>query len=273
MKILFQDCYEMLRNNNGLSRRALLLDYFRIRSRKLLGLRTREVPVLGSSLRVLFPGAGFHLYREIIIAQVYSFSCKSPRPLIIDCGSNVGMSVLFFKKRFPNARVIGIEADPETFRMLEENVKANRLADVTLHNKAVADKDGTISFYMNPGNPGDLGMSTISQGHLPTEVVVPAVRLSSLIANESVDFLKLDIEGAETEVIDELDRNGALRQIDQMVVEYHHHIAGKPETLAHILGVLVENGFGYQLRGPDGNFWERESFQVVWIYAYRRDPS
>lgn len=271
MKALLLDCYDILQSNNGLPRRELLLDYFGIRARHLLGLRAHQVPVLGSSLKVLSPGMGLHLYREIIISQVYSFSCPSARPLIIDCGSNVGMSVLFFKKLFPKARVIGVEPDPDAFRMLEENVKNNRLADVTLYNKAVTDKEGTVSFYMNPDNPGDLGMSMIEQGHLPKELVVPAMRLSNLIANEHVDFLKLDIEGAETEVIDELDRNHALHHIHQMVIEYHHHIAGRSETLSHVLGVLIENGFGYQLKCLDLNFRERESFQVVWVYAYNKN--
>jgi len=270
MKALFLDCCDILQNKNGLSRLQLVSDYVGIRARHLIGVGGPDFPVLGFSLVVPSRAMALHLYREIILSQVYAFSCASLNPLIIDCGSNVGMSVLFFKRLFPKAHIIAVEPDPETFGVLQRNISQNGLADVVLHNKAIADRDGTTSFYMNPGNPGDLGMSTIGQGHLPKELVVPAVRLSKLIGKERVDFLKLDIEGSETGVVDELAESGTLLFVDQMVIEYHHHIAGRREALSHILAVLVQNGFGYQLRGPDANFRERESFQVVWIYAYSK---
>ncbi len=271
MKALLSDCIDILRSNAKFPRWGLLSDYVGIRTTNLLGARRRSIPVLGSTLSVPRADAGFHLYREIMVSQVYAFSSNSSEPLIVDCGSNVGMSVLFFKKLFPGSRVIAFEPDPTTFRILESNVSGNRLANVTLHNKAVGAEDCETDFYVNAENPGDLGMSVIQQDHLPTTVPVHSVRLSSVIGQEQVDFLKLDVEGAETDVIDDLDRHGALKGIREMVIEYHHHIAGRPETLSHILAILGQNGFGYQLKGPDRNFRERDSFQVVWIHAYEQN--
>jgi FkbM family methyltransferase len=266
VKALLLDCHQILKKN-GLSRRVVLADYIAVRAKAALGLRG-SIPVLGHSLHVLSPDMGLHLYREIVISKVYWFRCQSKRPRIIDCGSNVGMSVFYFKSLFPESRVMALEPDPESFKTLEENVQRNRLADVTLMNAAVSDKDGTVDFFMNPDNPGDLGMSVIRQGHLSKRLSVPAVRLSRLIGDEPLDFLKLDIEGAEPEVLEELNASGAIRKIDQMVIEYHHHIAGKVEGLSQILNLLVRNGFGYQLNCPDFNFHQQQSFQVVWIYAY-----
>jgi FkbM family methyltransferase len=271
MRALLSNCFEIRHSNVKFPRWELFSDYVGIRATNLLGARRHSIPVLGYSLSVPRVDAGFHLYREIMLSQVYAFSSCSSEPLIVDCGSNVGMSVLFFKKLFPGSRVIAFEPDPATFQFLDANVSENRLVNVTLHNKAVGAEDCDTEFYINAENPGDLGMSVIKQDHLPTAVPVRSVRLSSVIGQEQVDFLKLDVEGAETDVIDELDRHGALQRIREMVVEYHHHIAGRPETLSHILTVLGQNGFGYQLKGPDGNFREKESFQVVWIHAYAQN--
>ena len=269
MKEFLHDCYEILRSRSGLPRWDLLSDYVHMRVGSAVGLPRLRVPALGFSLGVLNRQMGLHLYREIAIAQVYYFDFAGVNPLVIDCGSNVGMSVLFFKKLFPKCRVIAIEPDPQAFRVLEKNISDNRWENVTLHNSAVTGNEGTtIPLYVSSDNPGDLGTSTIAQSHLPCQLTVSSVRLSTLIGDSEVDFLKLDVEGAEMEIIDELSRSGALRRVHQMVIEYHHHIARKNDCLSHMLAVLEQNGFGYQLKCLDLNFRERAGFQVLWIYAY-----
>ena len=269
MKDLLRDCYEILRKKGGLSRRHVLPDYIRMRASAIStpGLR---ILALGSSLSVLNREVGLHLYREIVIAQVYSFSFFGSNPLIIDCGSNVGMSVLYFKKLFPECRVLAVEPDPEAFRMLQRNVSDNRWQNVTLYNSAVAGTDGTIDLYVSSENPGDLGTSTIPQEHLPQRLVVPSICLSTLIGDKEVDFLKLDIEGSEMEVIEELERSGALRRVRRMVIEYHHHIAGRADCLSQMLSILERSGFGYQMKCLDLNFQEPGGFQVIWICAYNK---
>ena len=58
------------------------------------------------------------LYEDIFINRVYEFEASRPDPRIIDCGSNIGMSVLYFKHVYPEARIVGFEPDPTimTFR-------------------------------------------------------------------------------------------------------------------------------------------------------------
>ena len=50
------------------------------------------------------------------------FSVDGADPLIIDCGANIGISVLEWKSRWPMARVICFEPDPDAFRLLEMNI-------------------------------------------------------------------------------------------------------------------------------------------------------
>src|SRR5262245_6977657 len=58
-------------------------------------------------------GASFvYMFEEIFAKASYSFHSDTDRPLIFDCGSNIGMSVLFFKKLYPTARITAFEPDP-----------------------------------------------------------------------------------------------------------------------------------------------------------------
>lgn len=52
------------------------------------------------------------LFNELFADACYSFRAQTDSPLIFDCGSNIGLSILFFKKLYPKARVIGFEPDP-----------------------------------------------------------------------------------------------------------------------------------------------------------------
>ena len=85
-----------------------------------------------------------------------------------------------------------------------------------------------------------------------------------------VDFLKLDVEGSERDVLQELADAGKLALVEQMVVEYHHHLEPGTDRLAAFLGLLEEHGFGYQLAAPLRLPIARDTFQDVLVYAYRK---
>ena len=194
-------------------------------------------------------GPNFYiLYKDIFVHRIYHFEAQRPDPLILDCGSNIGMSILYFKHVYPKARIIGFEPDPAIFPYLKENVVRNGLKDVQLVQAALAGREGTLTFYSD----GKYG-SCLAQ-HLPgdvpegwTKCEVPCVRLRDYLT-EPVDFLKMNIEGAEWEVLaDSADR---LRQVQEMVIEYHH-LPGLPRTLHEILSLLHEQGFEYLINDFD----------------------
>src|ERR1017187_1001068 len=73
-----------------------------------------------------------YLLDEIFVAGSYCFHADNSAPVILDCGSNIGMSILFFKRLYSNSRITGFEPDPQTFQMLQRNVEQNSLKDVVL---------------------------------------------------------------------------------------------------------------------------------------------
>jgi FkbM family methyltransferase len=212
------------------------------------------------------------MFEEIFLRKQYYFESAKKRPLIVDVGSNIGLAVLFFKRRFPDATVIGFEPDPAAFGLLEANVRENRLENVRLLDQAVYDGDEWVELYGDPGTPGSPQRSITSARAGATSRRVPATRLSSHLT-EPVDFLKLDIEGAERVVLDELERSGKIALVDRMAIEYHHHVDGDQDLLADTLSMLERNGFGYQLEsrmaGPAGA--QRGEFQNILLHAYRKD--
>ena len=119
--------------------------------------------------------------------------------VVLDLGSHIGVSLLFFRMRYPSARIIGVEPNPEVFPRLERN--AAQLEGVEVHRLAVAPRDGELNFY--PAK-----QSWASSTRRPSRdarcVTVHGRTLDSLLDDlglERVGLLKLDIEAGEEEVL------------------------------------------------------------------------
>lgn len=140
------------------------------------------------------------------------FKTKKDAPLIIDAGAHIGMMMLWFKWNYPAAEIICFEPNPETFKILTLNVEENNLEDITLVNAALSNHTGETTLYgfMNQSDADTRANSIISdwgkRGDLTTGCTVKCVQLSDYLT-EPVDFLKLDIEGAEYSVLHDTGKN------------------------------------------------------------------
>ena len=149
---------------------------------------------------------------------------KTDQPKIIDCGSNIGISTLYFKHKYPSARITCFEPDPNAYHLLQKNTILNRLTDVDLVSAALADKIGWTNFFgeFNGGAPYTLGNSILQQWGLQRKtsscIKVRSVLLSEYISMK-VDLLKLDVEGAELMILQEL--GDKLHWVENIVLEVH----------------------------------------------------
>jgi FkbM family methyltransferase len=209
-----------------------------------------------------------YLFREIFVRQVYRIETTNLEPLVLDCGANLGMATLFFKFLYPKCRVKCFEPDPSTFQLLEKNVEYNRLDGVELFNVALWDETGTIDFFCDSATRGTLLMSTNLARMKGAALKVPTRRLSEFI-DEEVDYLKLDVEGAELRVMQELSDSGKLRNIREMAIEYHHRIPGEQSAMSGFLGILEKNHFEYQIVAGGFPDLSAPRFQDIMIYARR----
>lgn len=105
--------------------------------------------------------ASFNLCNEELFQlEMYKFKASRPNPFIIDCGANLGMSVIYFKQLYPDASIIAFEADDYIFSFLEKNVESFGYEDVELINKAVWNSDETLSFIVEGGAGGRIEEET-----------------------------------------------------------------------------------------------------------------
>jgi FkbM family methyltransferase len=205
------------------------------------------VHILGMRLHTFSLQTLCILVDEIFLEREYSFTPHSSLPAIIDCGSNIGISILFFKKLFPQARIIGFEPDLKTFELLSRNVTENGLSGVSLHNAAVSSKTGEVAFFSDSLRPGSLIMSTVMERTAGNSRQVPCVALSGFVKDSAIDLLKMDIEGAEMDVMLELEAAGVLQNIKAMALEFHHHIKPEEERFPEMLRLLDRHSFGYDV--------------------------
>ena len=264
----------ILKHKTAISRAELFFAYVKLLLKSfffavLLRAKIKKEKIFGFKLSFFSYPAFLMSFDEIFIKKGYYFNSKKSNPFIIDCGANIGLATIFFKKLYPKSRIISFEPDKRVFEMLKKNIEINKLRNVELHNKAIYGSEGKIRFYFDSKNPASLAMSTDKKRMPKSSVKVDATTLSSYIKGE-VDFLKMDIEGAEDAAIEELSRERKLGMIREMAVEYHHHIDEKKDKLSNILNILEKNGFGYQLSTSFESPFIGKKFQDVIIYAYRK---
>lgn len=181
----------------------------------------------------------FYTYPEIFLREIYRFSPGNERPVILDCGANIGISTLYFARTYPDAAIIAFEPDDENYEILEKNIKDNGFAGdrVQLVKKAIWTNNDGIRFHAE----GTEGSKILTGNSDATAVFVRTERLKDLLMQYSViDFLKLDIEGAEYAVI--MDCADLLSNVKHMFFEYHG-LAVETGKLKELLSVFEKAGF------------------------------
>jgi FkbM family methyltransferase len=179
------------------------------------------------------------MYNEILERQIYRFNISSETPVIIDAGANIGLSIIYFKQLYPNASVLGFEPDPIAFETLKYNIQQLGLTGVEVLEKGVWNKETSIRFYAEGADAGRIALDS-DQGNITH---INTIRLKDYL-NRHIDFLKIDIEGAETTVLK--DCGELLRNVDRIFVEYHS-FDDQGQELHDLLNVLFEMGFRYRI--------------------------
>jgi FkbM family methyltransferase len=175
-------------------------------------------------------------YEAIFREEIYAFDAEISSPRIIDGGANIGLATLYWKRHFPEAEIIAFEPDPQVFRALSNNIKAHNCSEVTLIQKGLWSEEGECTFQ---SDGADSGRIDGEPGQEETVHRIPVTRLTPYL-EAPTDLLKLDIEGAEVEVL--LDTEETLANVERVFVEYHSYV-DKRQRLAELIGVLERSGF------------------------------
>ena len=198
-----------------------------------------------------------HSLKELFIEEVYKADLGS-NPLIIDCGANIGLSTLYLKRRHADARIIAFEPDRLNFKLLNTNVQAFGLNGVEVRQQAVWKEAAILSF-----KGGGTLASTIAAAGGDDTYEVSAVKLSDFIL-EPVALLKIDIEGAEYEVLKEVEPKLSL--VSRIFLEYHSTFEDEYKLL-ELLDMVHRHGFRFYLK--EGlNVYETPFEQKPTIHPY-----
>jgi len=184
---------------------------------------------------------------EIVFRALYNFDTKNENPLIIDAGSCYGLASYQLQRLHPGAEILAFEPNPENAKVIRENIINTRLAGVALHEAAVGARTETVSFHTCSDMPmGSSVSDRMSKTGYETEVIeVRQMSLPEILKGRDVDFLKLDIEGGEYEVLDALD--GQLDNVQNIFIEIHFGTEYSKDKFIQLQSVLHKNGFDFTI--------------------------
>jgi FkbM family methyltransferase len=195
----------------------------------------------GVTLRVTDGMNAYMQYKDEVVRRIYEFDTDLREPLVIDGGANMGAFTIATRRRYPGARIVAFEPDPAIAVILRENLDRNGARDVRIVDAALGGAAGTASFTPDGQAGGALGAAGTTTVRVET--------LSAYLGDE-VAFVKLNIEGAELDVLREVAAAGRLRNIRALVLEYHGWPRA-PQRLHDVLAVLDTNGFRYLVHDFD----------------------
>jgi FkbM family methyltransferase len=258
----------ILGNRTYGSRLRLLVDYLRIGAAYArAGWRAAEVSVVrcaGFRVSYRHPRSIYTTFKEVFIEEDYYFEDLPKQPFIMDCGANIGMATLFFRRLRPHAEIVAIEPSPSSLDLLARNLRENGIDGVRVVGAALSDRAGKATFLEE--YPSGVSNRLSNDG----QVSVETLRLSALL-DRPVDLLKVDVEGMEVVVLEELERSGKFDLVARVVVEYGLHATPAPDAVSSLLALFERNGFRYAIDARSGR--PIDAFQSVTVRAWRCGPS
>ena len=205
----------------------------------------KMVNFLNKPFKIIDSASFVSAHKAIFRDEIYKFKSENKKPYILDCGANIGLSVIYFKNLYPDSEIIAFEPDKKAFEALSFNVRSFGLENVKLLNKALWNEETLVNFFSQGADGGRIALKNDNKNIIETETI----RLKSFI-DRPIDFLKLDIEGAETAVIK--DSKELLENVKNLFVDYHS-FTGRQQETDELLEVLKMAGFRYYIQNVGVN--------------------
>ena len=174
------------------------------------------------------------------------------KSLVIDCGANVGHVTKLFART--GAAVISFEPDPKAFKLLSKRCGSNK--NVTLIKKGVWNQNATIQLYTHKEAAGEEASFTVGSSIVADKINIDlskaqSIEVIDLVAfmqqqKRKIDLVKLDVEGAEIEILKHILAAKAWHLFERMYVETHEtKIPSQVKELENIKAQLKENSISH----------------------------
>lgn len=163
--------------------------------------------------------------------------------VVLDLGANIGYYTLIFAKLVgQKGKVYAFEPDPDNFALLAKNVGINGYKNVILVQKAVSNKNGKIKLFLSEDNTEGHIIYDLNDGRKSIEI--ESVRLNDYFKNYdgTIDFIKMDIEGAEGEAV--CGMSDLLKKNVKIATEFNPSLLkGSGMGPEKYLKLLIKHGF------------------------------
>lgn len=194
------------------------------------------------------------IINEVWIHKSYNpkgFEIK-PNDIVVDIGAHAGIFTILASYFAKQGQVYAFEPFKENYNLLLENINLNKAKNIQAFNKAVSDISGKLKFYVSTSkNKGQNSMYKL--GESQKEVSVEKISFKDFIKTiPKIDFLKIDCEGAEYEILFSLSKK-ELQKVKKISMEFHNYGKNKGDDLARFLQI---NSFKIKLI-KDGKMFGR----------------
>lgn len=185
-----------------------------------------------------------NILKEIWLDQVYTpYLPNIKNNVVLDLGANIGLWSMFAAKHA--AQVYSFEPAKETHQIALKNITDNKLQNVALYRKAVAEKDGKMKFYHNTNTTMNSLSDRLSDKPELTEDV-ETIRIDTFVKQEEIEhigFAKIDIEGTEDVFFMSEAFQNIVPLLDSFVYEYHNWC----NSPAHNINMALQD-YGYEVK-------------------------
>ena len=218
------------------------LVYFKLTKKDYVIFETRS----GLKIKIRVNSTDLMAFTHVWMIQEYSddnFSINND-DIIIDVGAHIGLFALFASQFCKNGKIFCYEPIKENYKILIENIEMNQIQNIFPNNLAVTKETSRVKIFLNDDQSGH---SMFIQNK--NFVEVDSKSLSDIFIDNGIkecDFLKLDCEGAEYEIIESLPSD-LFTKINKTAIEYHM-VDTKPELLEQLINKFKQFSFSVHTR-------------------------
>jgi FkbM family methyltransferase len=215
-----------------------------------------RVPGLRSTLELRARTSDVKVFDQVFVEREHDIkSVTGSAMTIVDAGANVGFSSVFFATEYPQARVIAIEPEKSNYEQLVRNAAA--YPNIVPVHAALWSTRGVVRIANPDAQEWAFRVDAVNSGQ--AVATIPAVAVSDVIAQyglKHVDILKIDIEGAETEVFGASAADW-LPRVGHIMIELHDYL--KPGCSTATRGAVERAGFTHTMQHGEYTVFSRKS--------------
>ena len=204
-----------------------------------------SLAILPNGMKLLCPYEDMFIISEIFIDQIYDRICNlAKNHVVIDVGAHVGVFTFKASKEVgEKGLVISIEPNPYTFNLLKANINLNETKNVVPIRLALSNKRGNAKLFQSD-HPREDSLVNVKSKH----VLVNLDQMDNVITKmnlERIDFIKIDVEGAELQVLKGAEKTLTDYKPCLAIGAYH-----KSDNIAAISNFLLKKDFQVFVNKP-----------------------